>query len=200
MNNWGKHHIDHDNGPHARNNCGYVCMYVCTCIYVSLTSICRTLVPEICVHPRMLSILTCSMFTCVIYNCMHSLCEQQGWIELLIVCREDNRWRHVGECADTWYEQIQHTERAKLLLPGSLPAHLCESRNHPRWNGLTVLLFCDVHIDNASTLKLLQCLHVICWHIEPYRLAVRRHHCLLCSYCHNKISSGSPPVFHECTS
>ena len=128
MNNWGKPHIDHDNGPHARNNCGYVCMY----IYISLTSICRTLVPEIRVHPRMLRILTFLMLMCVIYNCMHSSHEQQGWIELLIVCREDNRRRQVGECADTWYKQIQHTERAKLLLPGSLPAHLCESRNRPR--------------------------------------------------------------------
>ena len=38
--------------------------------------------------------------------------------------------------------------------------------------------------------------------IEPYRLTVLRHHwhCCICSYCHNIISSGSPPVFHECTS
>ena len=29
-------------------------------------------------------------------------------------------------------------------------------------DGLTVLLFCDVHIDIGATLNLLRCLHVIC--------------------------------------
>ena len=39
-------------------------------------------------------------------------------------------------------------------------------------------------------------------HVEPYRLKVLRHHwhCCICSYCHNLVSSGSPPVFHEHTS
>ena len=38
--------------------------------------------------------------------------------------------------------------------------------------------------------------------VKPYRLTVLRHHwhCFMCSYCHNIISSGSPPVLHECTS
>ena len=38
--------------------------------------------------------------------------------------------------------------------------------------------------------------------VEQYRLTVQRHHwhCWPCSYCHNTISSGSPPVFFECTS
>ena len=37
--------------------------------------------------------------------------------------------------------------------------------------------------------------------VEPYRLTVLRHHwhCCICIYCHNIISSGSPPVFFECT-
>ena len=36
---------------------------------------------------------------------------------------------------------------------------------------------------------------------KSYRLTVQRHHwhCWLCSYCHNIISSGLPPVFLECT-
>ena len=68
---------------------------------------------------------------------------------------------------------------------------------------LTVLLFCDVHINLGATLNLLQCLCVICGsRAEPYRLTVQRHqwHCCICSYCLNIIGSGSPPVFHECTS
>ena len=48
----------------------------------------------------------------------------------------------------------------------------------------TVVLFCDVHINIGSTLNLLQCLHVICGHIEQYILIliVRRHHC--CCWLH----------------
>ena len=30
----------------------------------------------------------------------------------------------VGECADTWYEQIQPTETVELYLPGNLPMRL----------------------------------------------------------------------------
>ena len=41
--------------------------------------------------------------------------------------------------------------------------------------------------------------------VEPYRPTVLRHHsahwhCCMCSYCHNISSSGSSPVFLECTS
>ena len=38
--------------------------------------------------------------------------------------------------------------------------------------------------------------------VEPYRLTLLRHHwhCCICSYSHNIISSGFPPVFLECTS
>ena len=53
-------------------------------------------------------------------------------------------------------------------------------------------------INQGMTLNLLQCLCIICgcrtvqqWH---------QWHCCICSSCHNIISTGSPPVFHECTS
>ena len=48
---------------------------------------------------------------------------------------------------------------------------LCEMTN-----GLTVLLFCDVHIGIGVTLNLLQCLCVVdvgCDHVEP---TMQRHH------------------------
>ena len=44
-----------------------------------------------------------------------------------------------------------------LLLPGNLPTHLCESETT---DGLTVALFCDIHINKGATLNLLQCLCV----------------------------------------
>ena len=58
-----KPHIDHDNGPHARNNGKYLSMY-------HLPRVCRTLVPEIHVHPEMLHIFWyIGVLTCVICNC-----------------------------------------------------------------------------------------------------------------------------------
>ena len=54
-----------------------------------LPCICRTPVPKISVYPEMLRVFRyIDMLTCVIYNCMH-LTEQQGRLELLVVCRED---------------------------------------------------------------------------------------------------------------
>ena len=55
------------------------------------------------------------------------------------------------------YKRIQPTETVDL--PGNLPTRLCESK---MTDELTVLLFCDVHIDKGATLNLLQCLHVMC--------------------------------------
>ena len=62
-----KPHIDHDNGPRARNNGIYLCLY-------HLPSICHTLVAEICVCPEMLNVFRYieNMLTCVIYK-LHAL-------------------------------------------------------------------------------------------------------------------------------
>ena len=65
---------------------------------------------------------------------------------------------------------------------------------------LSVLLFCDgVHVDKGVTLKTYYCAYVSFVDVEPYRLTVWRHHwhCCICNYSH---SSGSIPVFLECTS
>ena len=71
----------------------YVCMYVpiYLSIYLSiylclyhLPCICRTMVPEIHVHPKMLLVFRyIDVLVCVIYNCMHST-EQQEPLELLV--------------------------------------------------------------------------------------------------------------------
>ena len=60
-----------------------------------------------------------------------------------------------------------------------------------------------MQVNAQTTLILLRCWPV-CYFVdvEPYRLTVRRYHwhCWPCSYCYmNIISSGLPPVFHECT-
>ena len=68
----------------------------------------------------------------------------------------------------------------------------------------TVLLFCDVHIDIGTTLNLPQssCMRVICGCRAIQTNSAETSLALLqCSYyCHSVISSGSPPVFLECTS
>ena len=87
-----------------------------------------------------------------VYDLQLHSSEQQRQLELLVVCHEDWWQRQVCECVHTGYKQIQHTETVWLLLPGNLPTHLCESETT---DGLTVLLFCDVHINIGATLNLL---------------------------------------------
>ena len=67
------------------------------------------------------------------------------------------------------------------------------------------LLYCcfvTFHIDKGVTLNLLQCLRVVCGckAIQTKSVGDSHWHYWLCSYCHNKKSSGLPPVFLECTS
>ena len=89
--------IDCDNGPHARNNGIYVSMY-------HLPRICHTLVPKIHVRPEMLRVFRyIDMLTCVIY----SLTEQYSNSNSLVPRSHLYRRRQVGECADTWYKQIE---------------------------------------------------------------------------------------------
>ena len=57
----------------------------------------------------------------------------------------------MGECADIWYKRIQPTVATKQL--ANAP---CESEMTYR---LTVLLFCDVHINNDTELPAMR---VIC--------------------------------------
>ena len=74
----------------------------------------------------------------------------------------------------------------ELLLPGNLPMRLCDSETT---NGLTVLLFCDVHIDIGATLNLLQCLCVICGYVDTDMLLAQYNQLRL-----------APSIFLECTS
>ena len=65
--------------------CGIMASIYYVSIYMyHLPRVCRTLVPEIHVHPEMLHVFWyIDMLTCVIYNCMQST-EQQGRMELLV--------------------------------------------------------------------------------------------------------------------
>ena len=137
------------------------------------------------------------VFTCMIYTASTRgmICKDEWNLDLLVVCCENYPRRRVGDCADTWYERIQPTETWSCswgCLATDLPMCLhCVNRNclPPATNGLTVLLFCDIHIDKGTTLNILQ-----------YFYTDQQCGNWLCSYCHNTINSGSPPVFHECTS
>ena len=78
-------HIDHDNGPHTRNNGMSVFMY-------HLPHVCRTLVPEIRVCPEMLRVFRyIDVLTCVIYN----LTERSSAVKII------NEEASVQP--DTWY-------------------------------------------------------------------------------------------------
>ena len=83
--------IDHDNGPHARNNGIYVAIYICLyhlpCVYC-------TLVLEICVR------LKCSVCSGIL-TCLHAWFTTVLDLAATRVCHEDYRRRQVGECADT---------------------------------------------------------------------------------------------------
>ena len=77
----------------------YLCLY-------RLPHVCRTLVPKIRVHPEILHVFR---YIDVLVN------SPQGQLELFVsASREDYRQRQVGECADTWYKQIQPTETVEL--------------------------------------------------------------------------------------
>ena len=139
-------------------------MYVCMYMFVTLW------------FPRSVYALKCSTYSgmCGSHARLSFVKtpEQQGW-EPLVVCCEEYQQRHIGKCADTWYKLIESTETVELCWPGHLPLCLCETTN-----GLTVLLFCDIHIDIGTTLNLL-CLHVSCWMLSHTMWRHHWHYCLI---------------------
>ena len=145
-----KPHIDHDNGLHMWNN--GICLSI---IYPAFVAPC---------FPRSGYALKCSVYSGILTCSRVWFKTALDWTVMTTgatrVCCEDYRRRQVGECADTWYKPcIQPTETEELYRPSNLSTLLFESETT---NGLTVLLFCDVHIDTSATLNLLQCLRVIC--------------------------------------
>ena len=119
--NLSEPHIDHDNGPQARNNC----IWVSTCVYLCI------IYPAF-VAPWFLR----SMYTlkCFVYS--GTLTCSRAWVTTALysrsmlnwtarktgatcVCRKDYRWRQVGECADTWYKRIQPTETGATQKPSA---------------------------------------------------------------------------------
>ena len=95
-------------------------------------------------------------------KCPH-LTEHQEQLELLVICHED-RQRQVGECT------VRHSINGFSLLRQwscSCPAtcqRVCVNQKSETMDGLTVPLFCDVHIDIhvGATLNLLKSPFVIC--------------------------------------
>ena len=102
--------------------------------------------------------------------------------------------------ADTWYKRINGFSLLRQWKPSNLPTRLCDESKMT--DELTVLLFCDIHIDKGATLNLLQCLCVICGcrAIQTNSAETPLALLYMCSYCYNIISSSPPLVFLECTS
>ena len=173
--------------------CGImVCLYHLPCV-------CHTLVPKISVHPEMLhafGILTfsCAWFTTALDWTADWTAKTTG---ISRVCHENYWWRQVGECTDTLYKQIQPTKTVELLLLGNLPMrHLCQSETI---NGLdcTAVLWHSYQHRYDTTLTTVPACEL--W-MENHTYRQTDHwHYLLCKYCHKTISSGSLPVFLECT-
>ena len=107
----------------------------------------------------------------------------EGWLELLVSAVKIINWRQVSEsCADTWHKWIQLLRQGSCSCPvGNLPTRLWESKTTDE---LTVLWRSYWQRHNTELTTVLG----------------NHWHCCICSYCHNIISSGSPPVFLECTS
>ena len=147
---------------------------IMVCTYVSM-SVC--IIYPAFVAPwflRSVYSLKCSMYS--VYWLAH-MCDLQlhalNWTARTIgatrACREDYRWRQVGECADIWYKHINLLRQWSCSCPATCQCRrLCESK---MTDELTALPFCDVHIDNGATLNLLRCLCIIV-DVETYRLTV----------------------------
>ena len=139
-----------------------VCIYLFMSVSIDhLSHVCPTLVPKIRVRPEMLCVFRyIDVLTCVIYNCMHST-KQQGWLELLVSAVKIIDKDRLVNAQTHGINGFSLLRQWCCSCPSNLPMHLCESE---MTNGLTVsiLLFCDVHIDIGATLSLLHCLRVIC--------------------------------------
>ena len=148
-------HIDHDNVSHAWNNGLYLSISVCI-IYPHLS------------HPGSRDPCTPWNAPCIsvywlahVHDLqLHALDWTARTTGATHICREDYQWRQVDECTSTWYKQISLLGQWSCSCQATCQRRrLCESKTTDE---LTVLLFCDVHIDKGATLNLLWCLHVIC--------------------------------------
>ena len=176
-------YIDCDNGPCTWNN-GTSVLVIPT--FVTPLFPRSVYAPKCSVYS---GILMCSYawFTTAYLH----LTEQQGQLEHYSVCCEnmiidEERYVNAQTHGINWFSLLRQWSCSYLAT----------------WqrDGLTVLLFCNIHIDIGTTLNLPQSAFFV--DVEPYRLTVQRHqwHCWPCIYCHNIISSGSPPVVLECAS
>ena len=184
--NWGKPEWAHDNGPRVRNNGLYLS------VYVSITP--RLSHPDswdLHVRPEMLCVFR--------YIDVRGLQLSIDWTARTTgatrVCHEDYRWR---ECADTWYKQIQSTETVHGAVSARQLANTPVWIKNNRWAYPTAVLCrrsCQQRHDTELTSV---CMSFV--NVEPYGLYNSAETSLALLHMYNIISSGSPPVFLECTS
>ena len=183
-------HIDHDNSPLARNNAVYLS------IYVSFTT-CLS-------HPGSQDPCTPWNTPCIpVYWCAH-MCDLQlhtlDWTtaELLVsavkIIDEDRQVNAQTYGINGFSLLIQWScscpetcQRTCVWIKNDWWAY-CRS---------TAVLWHSYWQRRDTELTTVPACYA-----EPCRLTMLRYHwhCCTCSYCHNIISSGSPPVFLECTS
>ena len=167
--------------PRMWNNGINLCLY-------HLPRVCHTLVPEICVRPEIFRVFRyIDVLMCVIYNCTQ-LNSKDDWS---YSCGTQTHGINGFSLLRQWSCSYPATCQYACV-------------NKKTTDELIVLLYCDVHTNKFLTLNL-QCYSdcVLFVDVELYRqwLTVLRHHWRCCIfYCHNIISSGSPPVFIESTS
>ena len=161
--------------------CIYLCMY-------HLSRVCCTLVPKIYVCPEMLLCIPVYWHAHVCDLQLYALDWTSRMTGATRVCREDYRWRQVGECADTWYNQIQPTETVHGAVAAQQLANMPVWIKNDRWAYCTAVLWRSCRRRRDTELTTVPVSFV---DVELYRLTVLRHHwhCCICSYSHNIISS-----------
>ena len=131
-------------------------------IVCHLPHICRTLVPKICVRPMHSCVLTCSRAWFITACAQLNSKDDRNYSLPAKKISDKDRYMyllhvhiHVG-LVNAQTHGINWFSLWSCCCPATYQLTcLCESEST---NGLTVLLFFDVHIDIGVTLNLLQCL------------------------------------------
>ena len=134
----------------------FVSVYVCVCVCVC---VCVTIIHPRLSHPDSQDPCTLWNVLCITVYWRAHVCDLQlhalNWTVRPMGATCCLPWTLSTKTGRWMCRHMVYTDSAywdsELWLPGNLSTHLCES------DGLTVLLFCDVHIDiYGATLNLLK--------------------------------------------
>ena len=147
-----------------------------------------------------IDVLTCVIYICMIYNCEVAL----NWTARLTGVTCCLPWRLLTKTSTCrWMRRHMVYTNSAYWDSEAVAAWQIACVEQKTTDELTVLLFCDVHIDKGMALNVLQCMHLICRCRGVQTNSAETALALLHMYnvvILTIISSGLPPVFHECTS